>query len=89
MSHRGKPFQSIAQKTEKDFRELLSIPKEFKIFFYAGGASQQNTAIPLNMLQGKTVANYVTTGHWSKQSILEAKKYCKANEVWPDSKGVF
>jgi phosphoserine aminotransferase len=33
MSHRGKHFVSIAEKTAKDLRQLLAIPDEFKIFF--------------------------------------------------------
>lgn len=41
------------------------------------------------MLKDKTKANYFTTGAWSESAIKEAKKYCTANEVWPDSKGKF
>ena len=33
MSHRGKDFMSIASKAEKDFRELVNIPDNYKVIF--------------------------------------------------------
>jgi phosphoserine aminotransferase len=33
----------------------------------------------MNLLAGKTAADYVNTGEWSKKSIKEAKKYCAVN----------
>jgi len=33
----------------------------------------------MNLLRGRTVADYVNTGEWSKKSIKEAKKYCTVN----------
>jgi phosphoserine aminotransferase len=89
MSHRSKDFISIAEQAERDLRDLLSIPNNFKVFFFQGGASNQFTAIPFNLLRDKTKANYFTTGAWSKSCIDEAKKFCTANEVWPDSKNKF
>jgi len=35
--------------------------------------------VPMNLTAGKTVADYVNTGEWSKKSIKEAKKYCSVN----------
>jgi phosphoserine aminotransferase len=37
--------------------------------------------IPLNLLRGKTSADYVNTGVWSKKAIDEAKKFAQVNEV--------
>ena len=39
MSHRSKEFFEISEQAEKDLRDLLSVPKNFKIFFFQGGAS--------------------------------------------------
>lgn len=89
MSHRSKEFIEIADQAEKDFRELMNVPKNYQVFFFSGGASLQFTAIPLNLLGEKTKANYLTTGSWSEAAIKEAKKYCTANEVWPDSNSKF
>jgi phosphoserine aminotransferase len=33
----------------------------------------------MNLLRGKTKADYVNTGQWSKKAISDAKKYCKVN----------
>ena len=79
MSHRGKEFMSIAAAAEKDLRELLSIPANYKVLFLQGGAHLQFSMIPLNLLRGKTSADYVNTGEWSKKAIAEAKKFCKVN----------
>ncbi|MBI3149826.1 MAG: 3-phosphoserine/phosphohydroxythreonine transaminase [Betaproteobacteria bacterium] len=81
MSHRGKEFISIAEKAEADLRELLVIPASYKVLFLQGGAIAQNAIVPMNLLRGRGVADYVNTGEWSKKSIKEAKKYCSVNVV--------
>jgi len=79
MSHRGKEFISIAEKTEQTLRELLSIPTEYKVLFLQGGATTQFAAVPMNLLDGRAGADYVDTGHWSKKAIAEAGRYCAVN----------
>jgi phosphoserine aminotransferase len=76
MSHRGKEFMSIAAETERDLRELLSIPAGYKVLFLQGGASLQFAQVPMNLLRGKGKADYVVTGEWSKKAVKEAKLYC-------------
>jgi phosphoserine aminotransferase len=79
MSHRGDEFVAIHAQAEADLRELLAIPKNYKVLFLQGGAAAQFAMIPLNLLRGKSVADYISTGQWSKKAIGEAKKYCKVN----------
>src|SRR5450432_2700744 len=79
MSHRGKEFISIADKAEADLRALLAIPDNYKVLFLQGGAIAENAIVPMNLLGGRTVADYVNTGEWSKKSIKEAGKYCTVN----------
>ena len=81
MSHRGKEFTGIAEKAEADFRKLLNIPANYKVLFLQGGALAMNAIIPMNLLGTKSSADYVNTGEWSKKSIAEARKYCRANVV--------
>ncbi len=81
MSHRGKEFIAIHAEAEADLRDLLSIPENYKVLFLQGGAIAENAIIPMNMLRGHQVADYVNTGEWSKKSIKEAKKYCTVNVV--------
>ena len=79
MSHRGKEFVDIHARAEADLRELLAIPKNYKVLFLQGGALGHTASIPMNLLRGKTSADYVDTGQWSKKAISEAKKYCNVN----------
>jgi len=81
MSHRGKEFISIFEKTEADFRQLLNISSDYSVLFLQGGALAMNALIPMNLLGDKTTSDYVNTGEWSKKSIQEAKKYCTVNVV--------
>lgn len=56
MSHRGPEFMRIIEEAEADLRALLGIPDNYKVLFLQGGASQQFSAIPLNLTQpGDTV----------------------------------
>ena len=79
MSHRGKEFMSIAEKTENDLRELANIPSNYKVLFLQGGASSQFSMVPMNLLRGKTTADYVNTGQWSAKAVEEASRYCTVN----------
>lgn len=78
MSHRGKEFTSILEKTEADLRQLLAIPANYKVLFLQGGAIAENAIIPMNLLNGKS-ADYVVTGSWSKRSVQDAKAYGQIN----------
>jgi len=79
MSHRGKEYISIQADAESLLRELLAVPAGYKVLFLQGGAIGQNAIVPMNLLRGRSGADYVNTGEWSKKSIKEAKKYCTVN----------
>ncbi len=81
MSHRGKEFISIAEDCERDLRELLAIPDNYKVLFLQGGATLQFEMIPINLLAGKPSADYIHTGEWAKKAIKEAKAFCQVNVV--------
>jgi phosphoserine aminotransferase len=49
------------------------------VLFLQGGASTQFSAVPLNLLGGKTAADYVNTGQWSKKAIAEGRRYAAVN----------
>jgi phosphoserine aminotransferase len=78
-SHRGKDFIGIHARAEADLRELLAIPKSYKVLFLQGGAAAQFAIVPMNLLRGKSAASYVNSGHWSTRAIAEAKRYCKVH----------
>jgi phosphoserine aminotransferase len=89
MSHRGKEFVSVAAEAEQDVRELLGVPNNYKVLFLQGGASAQFATIPMNLLRGKTSADYILTGAWGKKAISEAKKYCTVNLAASSESGKF
>jgi phosphoserine aminotransferase len=77
MSHRGKEFVALAAAAEADLRTLLAIPANYKVLFLQGGATAQFAAVPMNLLRGKSTADFVLTGEWSKKAFAEARKYCR------------
>jgi phosphoserine aminotransferase len=74
MSHRGKEFTSILEKTEADLRSLMAIPANYKVLFLQGGAIAENAMVPMNLLADKS-ADYVVTGAWSKRSVEDARAF--------------
>lgn len=82
MSHRGKEFISIYEAAERDFRELLNVPSNYRILFLQGGGLGENAIVPMNLVgrkQQPATVDFIHTGSWSGKSIKEAKKYCTVN----------
>jgi len=79
ISHRGQAFMHVAAEAEADLRELLSIPRDYKVLFLQGGASAQFALVPLNLAAPQSTVDYVNTGHWSRKAIAEAGRYCKVH----------
>ena len=49
VSHRGKDFIDLAERSGAALRELLEIPDNYRILFLQGGATMQFAAVPLNL----------------------------------------
>jgi phosphoserine aminotransferase len=79
VSHRGKAFVEVARDSEADLRELLGVPRNYKVLFMQGGASAQFSLVPLNLARADSAVDYINTGHWSKKAIAEARRYCAVN----------
>ena len=80
MSHRSKVYEEIIQEAEKDLRELVNIPDNYKVLFLQGGASLQFAMVPVNLMKNR-VADYIITGQWAKKAYEEAKLYGTANAI--------
>ncbi|HIZ40304.1 MAG TPA: 3-phosphoserine/phosphohydroxythreonine transaminase [Candidatus Anaerobutyricum stercoris] len=80
MSHRSKEFDTIIKEAEQDLRDLMNIPDNYKVLFLQGGASQQFSAIPMNLMKNG-VADYIVTGQWAKKAYQEASRYGKAVKI--------
>lgn len=74
-SHRGAVIDEVFARTEADCRELLGVPREYRVLFLQGGASTQFYMLPANFLAPDATADYWNTGSWSKKAIAEAKLY--------------
>jgi len=81
VSHRGKAFMEVAEKSEQDVRELLAISDDYSVLFLQGGATLQFAMAPLNLAGAGETADYMHTGSWSKKAIAEAARFCNVNVV--------
>jgi len=81
ISHRSKEFMQVAEESEKDIRELMNIPSNYKVLFCHGGARAQFAAVPMNLLGDKSTADYIDGGYWAHSAVKEAQKYCKPNVI--------
>lgn len=81
ISHRSKEFIQVAEEAEKDLRDLLKIPDNYKVLFCHGGARAQFAAVPMNLLGAAKTADYIDGGYWAHSAIQEAKKYCAPNGI--------
>jgi phosphoserine aminotransferase len=79
MSHRGAEFMSIHDAALTDLRDLLHVPRSYRILFLQGGGIGANAIVPMNLLGDKKTADFVVTGSWSQKSCAEAQKYCTAH----------
>src|SRR5689334_11518985 len=77
ISHRGKEFIALAQKSEQDLRALMQIPQSYKVLFLQGGATQHFAQIPMNFARRDQAVDYVLTGAWGEKASKEAKPLAK------------
>lgn len=86
MSHRSKVFDDIIKSAEALFREVMSIPDNYKVLFLQGGASMQFASVPMNLLK-TGVADYIVTGQFSGKAYKEAQKYSDKIHLAATTKG--
>jgi phosphoserine aminotransferase len=89
ISHRGKAFEAMAAQAERDLRELLAVPDNYRILFLQGGATQHFVQIPMNLARPDQPADYIVTGAWGQKAVAEAKSYCKVNVAASSEAGNF
>jgi len=75
MSHRSAEFEKIIGDAEKNLREIMNIPDNYKVIFVQGGGTLQFAMVPLNLLRKSKKADYIVTGAWAKKAVEEAKKF--------------
>ena len=80
MSHRSKVYDNIIKEAEKDLRDLMNIPDNYKVLFLQGGASQFFAEVPMNLMKNRKAA-YIITGQWAKKAYQEAQIFGEAVAV--------
>lgn len=80
MSHRSKMYLSIYEHAEESLRKLMNIPDTHATLFLHGGATEQFSAVPLNLMQnGK--ADYIDSGNFAHVAAKEAERYLQVSVV--------
>lgn len=75
MSHRSAEFKAILEDAEKNLREIMNIPDNYKVMFIQGGGTLQFAMVPLNLLRKSGKADYIISGTWAKKAAKEAEKF--------------
>lgn len=73
ISHRSDAFDQLMKEAEALLREVMKVPKNYKVLFMSGGASLQFGLVPMNFLRTGDSADYILTGGWSEKALKEAK----------------
>lgn len=81
MSHRSKMYLEIFDETVTLIRELMLIPDDYAVLLLQGGATGQFAAIPMNLLTGSGKADYVDSGSFAHNAMIEARKYGNVRAV--------
>jgi phosphoserine aminotransferase len=77
ISHRSDIFNEMYNQLHLELKSLLKLESEYEILFCTGGATQQFSMIPLNLINPdkKETACYSVGGIWSEKAYIEAKRF--------------
>ena len=81
MSHRSAEFKKIIEDAEKDLRDIMEIPDNYKVLFLQGGGNTQFSMVPMNLFRKSYKADYIVTGSWAKKAAKEAEKFGTVNVI--------
>ena len=73
ISHRSKDFEEILNVIDQNFQILFGLPNDFKILLLQGGATFQNSLIPFNVGQEKSIGCLVN-GTWGQKTYEDFSK---------------
>jgi phosphoserine aminotransferase len=88
ISHRGKIFSEIHERTKANIRQLLNLPDNYHVLFTPGGATMQFAAVPMNLM-GVRPADFVHSGVWADKAMKEAAKFGEVRTAWTGKDGNF
>ncbi len=83
ISHRSGWFRDVVDEAERNIRELLDVPPNYRVLFLQGGGTLQFSMVPMTLLRGAgRPADYVHTGYWSGKAIPEARREGRTHVAW-------
>lgn len=75
LSPHSQHARSIINDAEALVRELLSVPRNYRVIFCEGPVGMHYSAIPMNFLSEHKCADYIVSGQYSNLAYREAKRY--------------
>ncbi|SDK42904.1 phosphoserine aminotransferase apoenzyme [Methylophilus rhizosphaerae] len=82
ISHRSEWFAQVVHELENNIRQLMGLPSSTRVLMMQGGATQQFSMLPMNLLRNGESADYIHSGYWSGKAIHEAEKSGRLQQAW-------
>ena len=73
ISHRSNEFADILNEIQINFSKLFNLPEDVNVLLLQGGATFQNSFIPMNVSKNKTLGCFVT-GTWGNKTSEDFTK---------------
>ena len=73
ISHRSNEFDELLENIKLNLTTLFNLPKNFDVLLIQGGATFQNTLLPMNIDKNKKIGVLVN-GTWGKKTYEDFKK---------------
>ena len=73
-------YTDIYDRTVADLRDLMAVPEDYEVIFLQGGATQQFSAVPLNLMVNRK-ADYIDSGNFAHLAAEEGKRYGEVHVV--------
>lgn len=77
ISHRAKEYDAVHNEAIALVKELMGVPDNYKVLLIQGGGNLQFGMLPMNLLHGGRVADYIVTGNWAKKAYKEGQIVAK------------
>ena len=85
ISHRSKEFDELLENIKLNLTTLFNLPENFDILLIQGGATFQNTLLPMNIDKNKKIGVLVN-GTWGKKTYEDFKKLNPNTDLFEVSK---
>ena len=85
ISHRSKEFDELLENIKLNLTTLFNLPENFDVLLIQGGATFQNTLLPMNIDKNKKIGVLVN-GTWGKKTYEDFKKLNPNTDLFEASK---